>query len=113
MADEGGSEDGAQPGPLTLVLFILSKTPKSVAALRNLQRLLDREVPGRYSLEVVDVREDPERAEAERILATPTLIKRSPVPVHRIIGDMSDTEKVMMGLGLGPQRSFTPRGLFE
>lgn len=97
--------------PLALVLFILGSTPKSATALKNLRRLLEAQAKGRYTLEVVDVKTDPDRAEAERILATPTLIKKSPAPVHRIIGDMSDTEKVLFGLGIGPARSHNPRGL--
>lgn len=108
MADELLEDE-----PLKLVLFVLSNTPKSVTAVKNLRRLLEAEAKGRYTLEVVDVRTAPDRADAERILATPTLIKKSPAPVHRIVGDMSDTEKVRMGLGIGPVRSHNPRGLFE
>lgn len=93
-----------------LKLFVLGSTPKSAAALSNLRRLLERELPGRYALEVVDVALHPQQAEDEHILATPTLIKKAPGPVHRIIGDMSDTAKVLLGLGLGPSRGLTQRG---
>lgn len=98
---------------LQLRLFVLGQTPKSVVAQANLRRILEAEIPGRYHLEIVDVRDRPDLAEADRILATPTLIRRAPLPVHRIIGDMSDTEKVLLGLGLGPRRSHNPRGLDE
>lgn len=88
-----------------LRLFVLGDTPKSQAAIINLRRICENEIPNAYELEIVDVLQHPELAEEERILATPTLIKKTPPPVHRIIGDMSLTEKVMLGLGIGPKRS--------
>jgi circadian clock protein KaiB len=94
-----------------LTLYVLGKSPKSEAAVYNLRRLCEEELPGQYELEIVDVVQHPERAEQDRILATPTLIKRSPVPVFRVVGDMSLTEKVRLGLGLGPRRGTTQRGV--
>jgi circadian clock protein KaiB len=95
----------------TLTLYVLGTSPKSQAAVFNLQRLCDEELPGQYALEIVDVMQHPERAEQDRVLATPTLIKRSPPPVFRVVGDMSLTEKVRLGLGLGPRRGTTQRGV--
>ena len=96
-----------------LKLFVLGQSPKSAAALSNLKRILEAQLRGRYALEVVDVGAHPDQAEHERILATPTLIRQAPAPVHRIIGDMSDTDKVLLGLGLGPQRGIIQKGLDE
>jgi circadian clock protein KaiB len=94
-----------------LRLFVLGNTPKSQAAIVNLRRICDSEIPNAYELEIVDVLLHPELAEEDRILATPTLIKKAPLPVHRIIGDMSLTDKVMLGLGIGPRKSHLPGGL--
>lgn len=92
-----------------LRLFVLGQTAKSSAARVNLERICEERLSGRYELEVIDVLEHPDVAEAEKIVATPTLIKKLPLPVHRIVGDMSITEKVLLGLGIGP-RSTIPRG---
>lgn len=91
-----------------LRLFVLGDTPKSQAAIINLRRICENEIPNAYELEIVDVLQHPELAEEDRILATPTLIKKAPPPVHRIIGDMSLTDKVLLGLGIGPKRSHLP-----
>lgn len=100
------------PAEFQLQLFILGESPKSLSAIANLRRLCDAELSGRYELEIIDVGQQPELAEAEGILATPTLLKRSPAPVQRIIGDMSHTEKVLLGLGIAPRWSwFTRRNL--
>lgn len=85
-----------------LRLYILGTSPKSQAAEENLRRICDQELAGRYTLEVVDVLQHPERAEQDRVLATPMLIKLEPSPEQRVVGDMSITDKVYLGLGLGP-----------
>ena len=79
------------------------KTPRAELAIANLQRICDAELQGKYELQVIDVLEHPEVAEEERILATPTLIKRLPPPLRRIIGDLSDKEKVLLGLEVWPR----------
>jgi circadian clock protein KaiB len=94
-----------------LTLYVLGTSPKSQAAEYNLRRLCDEELPGQYELEIVDVMQHPERAEQDRVLATPTLIKRAPPPVFRVVGDMSLTDKVRLALGLGPRRGITQRGV--
>lgn len=83
-----------------LKLFVAGHSPRSAAAVATLKRICAEELAGSYELVVVDIVEQPELAEAARILATPTLIKESPAPVRRIIGDLSDKDKVFSGLGL-------------
>ena len=86
----------------TLKLFITGSNPRTEAAIANLRRICDEDLKGRYSLEIVDVLENPEAAENERVLATPTLIKQLPPPLRRVIGDMSDRDKVLLGLEVMP-----------
>lgn len=83
-----------------LKLFITGNTARSTQAVANLQRICETILPGRVEVEIVDVLEDPQQAEGERILATPTLIKKAPMPMRRIIGDLSDTARVLQGLDL-------------
>lgn len=83
-----------------LTLYITGRTRSSQCAMENIHRIMEEHRPGVYEIAVVDVVERPEEAEANRILATPTLVKESPPPVRRIVGDMSDTSKVLLGLGL-------------
>lgn len=83
-------------------LFVTGKTPRAEQAIANLQRICREQLHGRYELEIIDVLEHPELAETEKILATPTLIKRLPPPLRRVIGDLSDKEKVLLGLDLWP-----------
>jgi circadian clock protein KaiB len=81
-----------------LTLYVTGTSPRTRVAISNLQRLCENELAGQYDLEVVDVLENPQRAEDEKILATPTLIKQLPPPLRRVIGDLSDREKVLLGL---------------
>ena len=83
-----------------LRLFVSGETPTTRRALTNLQRVCANELHGRYQIEVIDVVENPELADQARVLATPTLIKQLPVPVRRVIGDLTNTEQVLMGLDL-------------
>ena len=83
-----------------LKLYVAGVTPRSQAALKNLENILDEDYKGVYSLKVIDVIKQPQLAEDDKILATPTLIKILPPPVARIIGDLSDREKVLLGLDL-------------
>ncbi|MBF0096808.1 MAG: circadian clock protein KaiB [Magnetococcales bacterium] len=86
-----------------LKLYITGHTPRSAQAISNLQRICDQELAD-YQLQVIDVLEHPGLAEDEKILATPTLIRELPPPLRRIIGDLSNTEKVLLGLDLKPIR---------
>lgn len=81
-----------------LTLYVTGSSPRTKIAIDNLNRICAEELSGRYELEIVDVLENPQRAEDERILATPTLIKQLPPPLRRVIGDLSDKDKVLLGL---------------
>ncbi len=83
-----------------LRLYVTGRTPRSERAIQTLRKLCDTELRGRYELVVVDVLVNPQLAEDEKILATPTVVKALPPPMRRIIGDLSDTEKVLLGLDL-------------
>lgn len=83
-----------------LVLFITGRSPNSVRAINNLKSICEQHLPGDYELEVVDIYQNPELAKEEQIIALPTLIKKYPDPLRRLVGDMSDTEKVLRGLGI-------------
>ena len=79
------------------------KTPRAEKAIANLRRICSEELQGLYELEIIDVLEHPQLAEDEKILATPTLIKRLPPPLRRVIGDLSDKDKVLLGLDVWPR----------
>ena len=81
-----------------LTLYVTGTSPRTKVAIENLNQICKQELDGRYDLEIVDVLEHPQRAEDEKILATPTLIKQLPPPLRRVIGDLSDKEKVLLGL---------------
>jgi circadian clock protein KaiB len=83
-----------------LKLYITGRTPRTETAIRNLREICERELASEYDLQVIDVLERPQLAEDEKILATPTLIKELPPPLRRVIGDLSNTEKVLLGLDL-------------
>jgi circadian clock protein KaiB len=83
-----------------LRLYIAGTTTKSMAALKNLKEYCEGYLQGKYSIEVIDLLENPQLAEGDQILAIPTLVRRVPEPIRRIIGDLSDKEKVLIGLDL-------------
>lgn len=83
-----------------LKLYIAGMTPRGAKALENLKKLCEAEVPGRYSIEVVDLLKSPQLAEGDQILAVPTLVRKLPEPIRKIIGDLSDKEKVLVGLNM-------------
>jgi circadian clock protein KaiB len=87
---------------MKLTLFVTGRTERSGRAIANLRRICESELKGRYELEVVDVLEQPQLAEDQKILATPTLIKDLPPPLKRLIGDLSDKDRVLLGLALNP-----------
>jgi len=86
-----------------LTLYITGQSAKSAQAIANLRRICDQELTGQYELVIIDIIENPQLAEDERILATPTVIKERPPPLRRIIGDLSDRKKVLLGLDLEPR----------
>ena len=83
-----------------LRLFITGRTPHSIRALENLKAICESELAGQYDVEVIDILENPGLADTEKILATPTLVRKLPEPVRKIIGDLSDREKVLLGLDI-------------
>lgn len=91
-----------EEGGYNLRLYVAGQTPKSVAALANLTRLCEKHLPGRYSIEVIDLMKDPALAQRDQIVAIPTLIRQLPEPLKRIIGDLSNAEKVLIGLDIQP-----------
>jgi len=85
-----------------LRLYVTGMTPRSARAVRNLQAICDQYLSGRYDLEVIDIYQQPVLTKGEQIIAAPTLIKKLPLPMRRIIGDMSNRERVLLGLDLVP-----------
>ena len=84
----------------SLRLYVAGETEKSLVARANLRRVCEAHLAGRYTIEVIDLAENPHLAAEDRILATPTLLRRRPAPVKRIVGDLSNTEKLLAGLGI-------------
>jgi circadian clock protein KaiB len=83
-----------------LRLYTAGQTPKSLAAIKNLKRVCEEHLPGRYDIEIVDLLKNPRLAKDDQIVAIPTLVRKLPVPLRRIIGDLSDTERTLVGLQL-------------
>ena len=83
-----------------LRLYVAGQTPKSLTAFGNLKRICEEHLSGRYRIEVIDLLEQPELAKGDQILALPTLVRKLPQPMRKIIGDLSDTERVLVGLDL-------------
>lgn len=94
---------GARPGPAKLWqlrLYVAGQTPKSLTAFANLKKICENHLPGRYEIEVIDLLEQPQLSKGDQILAIPTLVRKLPQPMRKIIGDLSDTERVLVGLDL-------------
>jgi circadian clock protein KaiB len=87
-----------------LRLYTAGQTPKSLAALANLKRLCDEHLAGRYSIEIIDLLVNPRLAKDDQIVAIPTLVRKLPEPIRKIIGDLSDTERALVGLQLRPRK---------
>ena len=93
----------AKPDTYVLRLYVAGQTPKSLAALANLKKICEEYLAGRYQIQVVDLLENPQLARGDQILAIPTLVRKLPLPVRKIIGDLSNTERVLIGLDLLPR----------
>ena len=85
-----------------LRLYVAGQTPKSLAAFANLKKICEEHLAGRYRIQVIDLLENPKLAKGDQILAIPTLVRKLPEPVRKIIGDLSNTERVLIGLDLRP-----------
>jgi len=86
-----------------LRLYVAGQTPKSLAAMTNLRRVLDEHLPDDYQIEVIDLLANPRLAKEDQIVAIPTLVRKLPSPVRKIIGDLSDTDRTLVGLQLRPR----------
>lgn len=86
-----------------LCLYITGMTPKSTRAIQNIRKICEENLNGRYELKVIDIYQQPILARDEQIIAAPTLIKKLPLPLRRLIGDMSDKERILVGLNLRPK----------
>jgi circadian clock protein KaiB len=105
-ADEANDPSAAEPGEYNLRLYVAGQTPKSLAAIANLKKLCEENLAGGYSIEVIDLLVTPQLAAGDQIVALPTLVRRLPPPLKRVIGDLSNTERVLVGLDI---RSKTAR----
>ncbi len=88
-----------------LRLYVAGVTPKSVEAFANLKKICEEHLAGKYHIEVIDLLENPRLARGDQILAIPTLVRQLPPPIKKIIGDLSDTQRVLVGLNLKPIKS--------
>jgi len=85
-------------GCYLLCLYVSGSTPKSAVAIKNIRAICEERLKGRFKLEVIDIYQHPEKVKSEQIVVAPTLVKKLPLPVRKIIGDLSNTERVLMGL---------------
>jgi circadian clock protein KaiB len=110
MGEEGmeAVQPGIEPEPVPgkdvyiLRLYVAGQTKKSLAAFANLKKICEEHLQGRYRIEIVDLFEHPQLAKGDQILAIPTLVRQLPPPIKKIIGDLSNTEKVLVGLDIRP-----------
>ena len=100
--ERSGRVPRANSDVLELRLYVAGQTPKSLAALANLKRICDEHLKDKYRIEVVDLVRHPQLAQGDQILAIPTLVRRVPKPLRKIIGDLSNTERVLVGLDIRP-----------
>ncbi len=98
---KGGVKEG-QPAEWVLRLYVAGQTSRSITALDNLKRVCEEHLAGRYRIEVIDLLEHPQLSRYDQIFALPTLVRKLPEPMRKIIGDLADTEKVLVGLQLRP-----------
>jgi len=92
----------SKPETWNLRLYVAGQTPKSIAAFANLKKICEQHLKGQYTIEVVDLLKNPKLAKGDQILAIPTLVRKLPPPLRKIIGDLSNTERVLVGLDMYP-----------
>jgi circadian clock protein KaiB len=107
LAEEEKKEQGQS---YVLRLYIAGATPRSRRAIENIKKICEEHLKGRYDLEVIDIYQQPVLAEGEQIIAVPTLIKHLPAPLRKFIGDMSDVERILVGLDLRPREDRGKKG---
>lgn len=103
MTDAADPDIDRDPTHYHLRLYVAGQTAKSLAAMANLKRVCEQHLAGRYDVEVIDLLVNPKLAAGDQILAIPTLVRRLPEPLKRMVGDLSDTEKVLVGLDIRPK----------
>ncbi len=103
MSDISVLPEADTPSHYLLRLYIAGQTPKSLAAIHNLNAICESHLAGRYTIEVIDLRVHPQLAAGDQILALPTLVRHLPSPLTKIIGDLSNTERVLVGLDIRPR----------
>jgi circadian clock protein KaiB len=91
-----------EPAEWQLLLYIAGQTPKSIKALENIKKYAEIHLKGKYSIEIIDLLKSPQLAEGDQILAVPTLVRKFPEPIRKIIGDLSNEERVLVGLNIKP-----------
>ena len=96
-------ENGQESKVWMLRLYVAGQTPRSIAAFANLKKICEEHLKGQYQIEIVDLLKNPQLAKGDQILAIPTLVRRLPPPLRKIIGDLSNTERVLVGLDVQPQ----------
>jgi circadian clock protein KaiB len=106
-ADNGSATPAEAQQMWDLRLYVTGQSPKCQRAIENLQRACEEHLAGRYQIEVVDLLENPRLAAEDQILAVPTVVRRLPPPIRKLVGDLSDTERLLIGLQLRPPRSIT------
>ncbi len=93
-------KSGSRSQRMQLKLYVAGQTPRSIAALSNLKRACEQYIPGKYIIEVIDLLKQPQLASGDQILAVPTLVRKLPQPIRKMIGDLSNREKLLIGLNL-------------
>ena len=94
-----------QQGPYQLRLYVAGSTPQSQRAIASIKQICEEHLSGRFDLEVIDIHQQPKLTEGEQIIAAPTLIKKLPPPLRRFVGDLSNLERILVGLDLRPKQS--------
>jgi len=110
VGSDAGSIRHEEPETWELRLYIAGQSPKSITAFANLKKLCEEHLPGHYKIEVIDLMQNPQLAAGDQIVAIPTLIRRLPEPLRRIVGDLSNTERTLVGLQLRPAMRVSERG---
>ena len=105
----GNTKNSSEVEVWILKLYVAGQSPKSVTAFRNLKKICEEHLEGKYQIKIIDLLENPQLGKGDQILAIPTLIRQLPEPVKKIIGDLSNTERVLVGLDLQPAK----KGAFD
>jgi circadian clock protein KaiB len=103
--DDTGADTASTGEQWDLCLYVTDQSPKCLRAIENLRRACEENLAGRYHIEIVDLLEDPRRAANDQILAVPTVVRRVPAPIRKLVGDLADSDRLLVGLQLRPSPS--------